>query len=102
MAETGDKEFDELAEALWWEDDANPLTRIGSPPNPETGHPGGYAYFPRVINHPPNSKERQEQEKRWEESAIRMHENQTSIVLPPKPKVNELEARKRRELLRGD
>ncbi len=89
-----DKDFEDLADLLWWASDDCPWSR--TPPTPD----GKFAVFPRVKRHPPGSKAEKDQARKWEESSIRMHSEQVPATLEPKPKINELKARK--DLVRGD
>ena len=89
-----DKDFEDLASTLWWASDDCPWSR--TPPTPD----GKFAVFPRVKRHPPGSKAEKDQARRWEESALRMHDLQLTIIPEPKPVDNELQARK--DLRRGD
>lgn len=95
-----DKDLDRLESDLWWASDSCPWTR--SEPNEK----GRFAVFPKVPNintsTPEGTKAQRKLEEEWSLRAQKMHSEQQPVTLEPKPVTNELEARKRRELLRGD
>lgn len=108
-----EKNFSRLESTLAWAspglpwERSTPITEADAEAEPRhTGYVDGFAVFPKVENINTSTEEGRaraaKQEREWEARAQAMHENQKPIKVEPKPEINELEARKNREMLRGD
>ena len=74
----------ELQSELFWKDSE----WIKTP----TTEKGAFALFPKTVT----------DEAAWERSALEMHRNQSSVVMPPEKPTENMLLRKRRELSRGN